>query len=140
MPLDTLIAEAGRHIGETVILGGYVLEVVNEKKVTRLTCLASPLGTGQEPKSKDLSQGRLLLVYNGFLDPEVYSKDRKITVAGTLLGSSATEAQTHPFPYLRLQVETIHLWPVEKPIPRDPYYWDPWPYYSPWGWRHPYWW
>ncbi len=139
MPLDKLVAETGRYIGETVILGGYVLEVINEKEVTRLICLASPLGMGQEPKSKDQSQGRLLLTYDGFLDPEVYTKDRKITVAGTLQASSATEKNTHPFPYVRLQVETIHLWPVEKPIPPD-VYWDTWYYYSPWGWRNPYWW
>jgi len=142
MPFPMLIQQADRYIGQTVILGGYVLEVQNQKDQTRIVALQAPLGFGQEPKSKDLSQGRLIISYGGFIDPEVYSKDRKITVAGKLLGSSATDEQKELFPYVRIQLMHIYLWPIEKPVQRDPY-WDFWgypPYPYPWGWRHPYWW
>jgi len=137
LPFDTLVADAGHHLGETVILGGYVVDVKNEPTQSRLTAVEAPLGIGQEPKSKDLSKGRLILEYKGFLDPEVYTKDRKITVAGTLQGSSSTDDGAFSFPYVRIAVQSLHLWPVERPVPRDPY-WDPW--YPPWGWRYPYWW
>ncbi|MFZ1983736.1 MAG: Slp family lipoprotein [Desulfatitalea sp.] len=135
IPFPALIADAAVNIDRTVILGGYVLEVTNAADRSRMLALQAPLGLGREPKSKDLSQGRLILEYHGFLDPEVYAKERKITVAGRLLASSATEKGQDPFPYLRLQVLDIHLWPVEKPVQRDPY-WDSWgyPYPYPWGW------
>jgi outer membrane lipoprotein len=135
LPFPALIADAAANLDRTVILGAYVLEVTNDADRTRMVAIQAPLGLGREPKSKDLSQGRLILEYQGFLDPEVYAKDRKITVAGRLLASSATEKNPNPFPFLRLQVLELHLWPVEKPLQPDPY-WDYWgyPYAYPWGW------
>ena len=142
MPFTALMEEAGQHIGQTVILGGYVVEVINDAHQSRIIAVHAPLGSSQEPKEKDLSQGRLVITYNGFVDPEVYQKDRKITVAGKIAGSSQTEQGKYPFPYLRIDMTHIHLWPLEKQVPYDPYwdYWGPPYYYRPWGYRHPYWW
>jgi len=141
IPFAQLIREAERHRGETVVLGGYVVEVTNLKQQSLMIAVQAPLGNTQEPKAKDLSQGRLVINYQGFLDPEVYQKDRKITVAGKVMASSQTEQDTYPYPYLRIDLTHIHLWPVEKPVPYDPY-WDPWGpryRYDPY-WRYPYWW
>lgn len=141
MSFPTLVEQAGQYIGQTVVLGGYVIEVQNQEDQSRIVAVQAPLGVGQEPKSKDLSKGRLIILYDGFIDPEVYAKGRKITVAGTLLGSSVTETDTEPFPYARVRMQHIYLWSEEKPMPRDPY-WDYWgypPYMHPWGWRYPYW-
>jgi outer membrane lipoprotein len=144
MPFNALIQAAGHHIGATVILGGYVVEVENQKDQTRIVAVQAPLGLGQEPQSKDLSQGRLIIVCDGFIDPEIYSKDRKITVAGKLVASSATQGSKEPFPHVTIRMSHIHLWSKEKPPPPEPY-WDYWGYPPfpfgpyPWGWRHPYW-
>lgn len=144
MPLPKLIQRAEKFLGRTVILGGYVLEVNNLENQTRIIAIQAPLDFGQMPTNKDLSQGRLILIYSGFLDPEVYRKNRKITVAGNLMGSSETQSSDTSYPYIQLQVTHLHLWPVEKPTVRDPYrnFWGPpiYPYPYPWGWRHPYYW
>ena len=139
MPFTELIRQAGNYLGRTVIVGGYVVKVQNLKDGTKILAVQAPLGSGREPKAKDLSQGRLILVDNGFLDPEVYTKDRKITVGGKILGSSATDKNPEPYPYLRVAIDEIYLWPVPRHLPVDPY-WDPWwyPYPYPWYWRHPY--
>lgn len=142
MDFQVLIREAGHHKGRTVILGGYVLAVENQQDHTRIVAVQAPLRNNQEPRSKDLSQGRLVLIYPGFLDPEVYTAGRKITVGGTLLGSSSADPDPDPFPYVRVEVEELHLWPAEQPLQRDYYhypYWG-WGHPYPWGWRHPYWW
>lgn len=133
-----LISNTEPYIGRTVVMGGYVLSVENLENATRMVAVQAPLGSGQKPKSKDLSQGRLILMYAGFLDPEVYAKDRKITVSGTLSGSSTVSGgEKTSFPYLEIQVAELHLWPVEKPPPPYPYWDDPWyPFYYPWGWRY----
>ncbi|RJQ73020.1 MAG: hypothetical protein C4519_18275 [Desulfobacteraceae bacterium] len=140
---NDLVQDASRYTGQTVILGGYVVEVRNEQDLSRLIAVQAPLGIGDEPKSKDMSQGRLIVEYKGFLDPEVYTKDRKITVAGKLLGSSATEKGQANFPFVRMAATQVHLWDKERPLERDPYwhYWRypyPYPYLYPWGWPHPY--
>ncbi len=137
LPYLELVRQAGEYKNQTVILGGYVISVENQKAHTRMEVVQAPLGVGQKPKSKDLSEGRLVLIYEGFLDPEVYTKDRQITVGGQLLGSSATESDPS-YPYLRVQVRDIHLWPVEKPFPPNPHWNDyGYPFHYPW-WHHRY--
>ena len=84
LPFRTLIQEADQYRGQTVIVGGYIVEVSNEADQSRIVAVQTELGSGQEPKARDLSQGRLIITYRGFIDPEVYQKDRKITVAGNI--------------------------------------------------------
>ena len=135
IPFPVLITDVERYKGDTVIVGGYVVSVENKMDHTRIVAVHSPLGVGEEPKTKDLSQGRLILDYKGFIDPEVYTKDRKITVGGKISDSSAT-VKPAPYPFLQIEVDDIHLWPVEKPS-TTPYYWDDdfFPhYYYPWWW------
>jgi len=105
MPFRTLAHEADQYVGKTVILGGYILETRNNPGETIIEILQTPLKLGEEPKSRDLSEGRLIVSHEGFLDPEVYSKDRKITVAGTLIGCSAERVET-----CRIESREIYLW------------------------------
>lgn len=136
IPFKVLIEDVDKYKEDTVILGGYVISVENKTDHTRIVAVQSPLGVGQKPKAKDLSQGRLILIYNGFIDPEVYAKDRQITVGGKILNSSATDPKA-PYPFLEIEVKEIHLWPIEKPSP-DPCWYDCYyPFYYPWWW-HPY--
>lgn len=141
VPFNELIGRVDQYKGQTVILGGYVVSVENQKNQTRIVAVQTSLGMGQRPNSKDLSQGRLIMHYDGFLDPEVYKKDREITVAGRVLNSSANDPQP-PYPYLEIALEEIHLWPLQRPVAPYPYwddYWYPYPYPYPWYWRYPYW-
>jgi outer membrane lipoprotein len=117
MPFPVLIEQASQHIGKTLILGGYVLEVQNFKDQTHIAAIQAPLDADQKPKTRDLSQGLILLKYSGFLDPQVYSKDSKITVAGELLGSSTTKNFPSDYPYIELQLTHIHLWSAQYSNP-----------------------
>lgn len=136
-PLSDLIANAAAYRGQTVVVGGFVLEVENQKGQTRIVAVQVPVGYGQRLKSKDLSEGRLILLYDGFIDPEVYEKDRGITVRGEILGGAVDDPEI-PYPYLRIQVQEIYLWPEEElsELKRHPDY-DPF-YPYPWYWRYPY--
>jgi len=136
VPLPVLITDVQKYMGDTVIVGGHVVSVENKADHTEIIAVQSPLGVGQRPKTKDLSQGRLVMVYNGFIDPEVYTKDREITIGGTIIGSS-TQADTSTYPYLKVEVREIHLWAKLEPI--DPYWDGYYPYHYPWWWhRHHY--
>lgn len=138
VPFDKLIEEVDNYLGKTVILGGYILEVENLHDKTNLTVLQAPLSLGDEPKSKDRSQGRFIIAHKGFLDPEVYKKDRKITVAGIVNGTTVEKVEKTSYSYLMITSRSIHLWPEYEKYYRYPYdyYWYyPYPYYH---WRHPY--
>lgn len=133
LPFSELTRNVDRYIGETVVLGGYVLSVENLKDHTQMMVLQTPLGAGQRPKSKDVSQGRITLLFDGFLDAEVFTKDRRVTVGGRII--EPMEGRQPPYPHIRIAVRDIHLWPFAAET-YDPYYYDNWHYY-PWGWHYP---
>jgi len=140
VPFITLVAEADRFKGRTVILGGYILETSNLQSGTILKVLQVPLRLGEEPALKDSSEGRFQVYHTGFLDPEVYRKDRAITVAGEVIGSGTEQIGADRIQYLKIKHREIYLWPEydTRPYPYPPwpypYYWHGRPYH-----RYPYW-
>ena len=137
VPFDSIVKNIDMYIGKTVILGGFILGLENLPDQTYITVLQSPLALGHEPKSKDYSEGRFIISHKGFLDPEVYSKDRKITVAGFVRGLAGARAEKISYSYLEITSREIYLWPEYTKYYRPPYdyYWyPPFPYHR---WRYP---
>ena len=136
-----LIQDVEAYRNQVVILGAHVLEIENKPDGTAIKALQVPLKTGDKPGSKDHSQGRLIIHTTQFLDPEVYTKGRKVTVAGKIVAGASNATQASPIPYLELKAEELHLWPRYR-APRyrypysdpfwywnDPWYWGPRPFY-----------
>jgi len=138
-PFRTLTAQTDQYVGETVILGGYILDVSNRPKETRLTVLQAPLDFQDHPKARETSKGRFLVVTDEFLDPMVYEKGRKITVAGTVIGRETEKIDAYVYSMLKIRSSELHLW--DDPQYRY-YYYDPHDpftdnYYHFW-WYYPY--
>jgi outer membrane lipoprotein len=133
--------ETDRYIGNVVTLGGYILETKNLADESIMMILQAPLGFREEPKSKDQSEGRFIVSQKGFLDPEVYKKDLKITVAGKIVGSELEEVDGYSHAFLKVESHEIYLWPEYQHINRylyDDSWCDPFPYY--WFRYRPYYW
>ena len=71
LPFDELVRQSESFRGNTVILGGYILETRNQEGSTLIKILQAPLMLGDEPRSSDYSQGRFRVEFQGFLDPAV---------------------------------------------------------------------
>ena len=129
------------YVGETLIWGGDIIEITPFAEVTRVKVLQKPLDYRLEPRSVDVSEGRFLSVYEGFLDPEIFSPGRRVTVAGELTGIESLPLGETQYAYPVLKVREIHLWPPRPDPAVDDYYrWYPYHYpFRPWGY-HPYWW
>ena len=144
-PFKTLLAEADRYKGRIVILGGYVLETRNLESETIIKVLQAPFRSGEEPDLRDRSQGRFIIYHEGFLDPEVYARDRAITVAGEVIGSDYEKIGGDRIPYLKIKDREIYLWPKydTRPPPYPlwpyPYYWYRYPIYPYPYYPYPYW-
>ena len=136
VPFKKLIEDADQYSGRMVILGGYILETKNLASKTILKVLQVPFRAGEEPDARDLSHGRFIVYYKGFLDPEVYGKDRAITVAGRVMGSAVEKIGEEHFQYLKIENREIYLWPeyTNPPRYRYPRYWQSYPYFA-----NPYW-
>jgi outer membrane lipoprotein len=131
--------------GRVVIYGGHILDTANKPDGTVLTILQAPLDSKNEPVSPDLSKGRFLVMTDKFLDPEIYSKGRKITVGGKVAGSRSRKVGNRMYEYPVIEAQELHLWRKEDThhAPYYPYYYYPWyhpwyyPWYGPWH-GHPY--
>ena len=138
---NELFGDPNAYEGRNVILGGYVLEVKNEPDGSLLTILQAPLDFQNRPHSRDKSKGRFLARTDKFMDPEIYKKDRKITVGGKIAGVSAQPLGDHIYQYPVIVIEELHLWAEEQRQDwlYDPYwdYWD-YPWYPYYPWRRPY--
>jgi len=143
-PIDfrELLEKGEAYKGERVILGGYVLEVLNEPGGTLLNVLQAPLDSEEKPESSDLSEGRFLVRTKQFLDPEVFSQGRRVTVGGRVAGVRTGPIGKGSYRYPVIEAEELHLLPKEVPRAKYPYYWyNPW-YPYPWYWHpwYPYYW
>jgi outer membrane lipoprotein len=138
-----LLEDPERYMGKTVILGGYILETANLPGETIIKVLQTPLEFRDRPKAKDYSKGRFIVSHKGFLDPEVYSKDRKITVAGTVSGKTVEKIGDYSSSFLKVVSREIYLWAdvrSDYPYPYYDYWYYPYPYDPFWYYPYPYYW
>ncbi|MCF8129814.1 MAG: Slp family lipoprotein [Deltaproteobacteria bacterium] len=130
--------------GQMVLLAGVIVKTTNTPTGATLEVYQTEMDWEDRPIHTDISKGRFLVDYGDFLDPEIYSKKRQITVAGKVLGVKSILLGEMEYPYPVIGAEAIHLWKKTKPLPYDPYPWypigAPW---GPWGfvgpWYVPYW-
>lgn len=142
--IDVTIA-AARHDpesfrGATVRWGGSIVAVRNLRAETRIEVVGRRLEDDGRPRDEDRSDGRFLAKASGFFDPAVYAPGREVTVHGQLEGTIEQSIGEHPYRYPVVRAEHVYLWePRRQPLPRYPYYYDPFwrhPGY-PWGWPYP---
>lgn len=115
--------------GRIVILGGTIAQVTSKSDGTEVEVVQRPLDYFQEPQTTDISQGRFLVKTDRFLDPLVFRQDRKITVAGAVLGSEVRKLQDMDYRYVLVQGQEIKLWPLPPP--------EPWVFPGPHGYGIP---
>ena len=138
-----------QYVGTKVRWGGVIAKVDNEKSRTLVEIVSRPLNGDGRPKQTNTTEGRFIAVFNHFLDPSIYAKDRELTVVGTLTGEETRTIGQYPYRYPMVAVQESYLWE-----PRPAYYYPAW-YYDPWDWgpwgpwgpygywpyhRYPYWW
>ena len=133
--------DPSRFLGRTVVLGGVIVKTVPEKSDTLIEVYQTGTDRWGEPVNLDSSEGRFLAFYEGFLDSEIWSKGRKVTIAGKVEGEKTKKLGDLDYRYPYIKIKEIHLW--RKPMPAyDRYPWYPWGPWGPWWWDpfwDPYW-
>jgi outer membrane lipoprotein len=147
VPFGELMKESERYEGELVLLGGYIIQTRVMANQTRVVVLQAPLTRADRPRGKDRAQGRIIVIYDGYLDPEVYERNRAVTIAGTVVGRETENEDLCPYGCLVVRSREIYLWPEERYY-QPPFYgryydpfWDQpfYPYRRPFHPRHPFW-
>jgi outer membrane lipoprotein len=135
LSFDRLQENPQAYQDKTVILGGVIVALEHVSEGTLLEVYQTKLDRVGEPVDLDISAGRFLALYDGFLDEEIYSKGRKVTIAGEVQGQRVRDLGQLSYRYPFLTVREIHLWKQES----DYRYLYPYPYPYPYGgYGHPF--
>ncbi len=143
IPFSEALKAPDAFRGESVVWGGVIIETIARPDDTLVIVRQAELDFQKQPKDLDISLGRFIIRYKGFLDPAIYSKDREVTVVGRIAGREERPIGDYRYSYPVIDSQDLRLW--EKRM-ATPYYYDPWydrgPYlWRPYPWyRHPYWW
>lgn len=111
-------AAEGPARSETVIWGGAVIEVRNFEKQTEIEVLAYPLDSRQRPLSTAPSQGRFIVVLDGFAEPADFPADALLTLKGHLFGTREGRIQQSTYRFPIVKEANIHVWTRAELEPR----------------------
>ncbi|MFH1241891.1 MAG: Slp family lipoprotein [Pseudomonadota bacterium] len=127
------------YSGEMVLLGGVIVKTRYQQDRTLLEIYQTAMDREDRPIGLDVSEGRFLAEYDGFLDSEIYRKGRRVTIAGMVEGERIMKLGEIDYHYPYLIIREIHLW-KEEPEIYQPYPWYPMGPWGRWGpWYYPYW-
>jgi len=133
LTVDQVSEKPDAYKGKIVIWGGEIIKTTNRKNgSTTISVLEKPLSWNEEPRVSDESAGRFLIEVQRFLDPRIFRRGRKITVAGEVIGSVTKQLGEMDYTYPLLLSKQIYIWP------RATYYYDyPYPYGGYYGYYDP---
>ncbi|MEW6162772.1 MAG: Slp family lipoprotein [Nitrospirota bacterium] len=112
-----LFKDPDAYKGRIIILGGVIVSSKNEKEGTYIEVLQKPLDYRGRPEDTDISFGRFIILYEGYLDTAVYTQGREVTVAGEVIGKEVRTLGEIQYPYLLIKSKEIHLFKPRYGIP-----------------------
>jgi len=119
LSFQMLIKDPESYQGKNILVGGQILEVNVREGESWVEVLQKPLDWQHRPKDTDESAGRLLVRFQGFLDPAIYTAGKKITVVGEVQGKKVQPLKEMDYAYPVLIPREHHLWkPEDSSSPR----------------------
>ena len=115
---QAVVENPDKHKGETLLLGGDIIETQPLPNKTVITVLQRPLEFRDKPSSGAGSKGRFIVEAPGFLDPEIYSQGRKVTLVGSVSGQEERPLGNINYLYPVISSKELYLWPMEDPWDR----------------------
>jgi outer membrane lipoprotein len=112
-----LLKKPDAYRGKIVILGGVIVNSTNTEEGTYIEVVQKPLDYRGRPEDTDISHGRFIILYEGYLDTAIYSEGREVTVAGEILGKTIQPLGEMEYPYLLIKSSELHLLDLGYRIP-----------------------
>ncbi len=129
--------------GKLFILGGVIIQTKLLEAGSQIEAMDVPVdGSGYFEESGG-SEGRFLAILpkdDGLLDPAVYRRARRVTVAGEFMELRKGRIDEMEYDYPVFRIKQIYLWPRERLYYYPPpFYYDPWFYPYPYYYGQPWW-
>ena len=94
-----LLKNPDAYTGKVIIVGGRIISTTVKKEETWVEVLQQPLDHQYKPENKDISYGRFIIIFQGFIDPAIYAPYRLITVAGEVTGKTVLPVKEIHYTY-----------------------------------------
>lgn len=104
-----LFKDPDAYKGRVVMLGGIIASSKNMDEGTYLEVVEKELDAGGNPMATDISNGRFLILYSGYLDTAIYSKGREVTVVGEVMGKKLRPLGEMQYPYPLIKSRKLYL-------------------------------
>ncbi len=108
-----LIKDPERYTGKVILVGGQIVSTTMREGGSWVEVLQQPLDGKQRPQNTDVSYGRFLVRFEGFLDPAIYAGGKKITVLGEVRGKKVQPLNGMEYTYPVLLPRQHYLWKPE---------------------------
>ena len=123
-----------RYIGQTLLLGGTIVDNKAGREGTVLEVVSYTLDRWGGPDQPDEAGGRFLAKTTRFLDPSLFRAGYFITMTGTLTGEETHDLNGSPYTYPVFTIGEAYVRDITPYPPRpSPYYYDPFYYRYPYG-------
>lgn len=115
-PIDVM-KEPDAYKGRFIILGGIIASSVNTEEGAYIEVVQKPLDYRGMPEDTDISHGRFIILYEGYLDTAIYSQGREVTVAGEVIGKKIRPLGQIQYQYLLIKSRELHLFEPRYGVP-----------------------
>lgn len=105
------------YTGKTVIWGGVIVLVQSRPNQSILTIQESPLDFWGMPRGQAYTRGRFIARVLGPLDEGIYSREKKVTLAGEIAGEQTNPLVGKDVRYPVVRVQEIHLFGEKQYYP-----------------------
>lgn len=105
------------YVENTVVLGGIIASSINTEEGTYIEVVQKPLDARGRPLDIDLSYGRFIVLYEGYLDTVIYTTGKEMTVAGKVMGKKIRPLGQIMYPYPLIKAKEIYLFEPRRPLP-----------------------
>jgi len=131
-----------QYQGKVFILGGVIVRTKFMEEGTQIEAMHVPVDRYGTFEESGRSEGRFIALMPKdvmLLDPVVFKKGRRITLAGEFIGTRNGRIDEMSYTYPLFLIVQVYLWPHKKRYDRPPHFYDPWFYPYPYYYRNPWW-
>ncbi len=114
---DEIFRNPDAFKGKMVIIGGIIMSTSTLEDKTYVEVLESPLDSYGKPKDIEESKGRFMVLYEGYLEPAIYSTGKRLTVFGEISGKRSGSIGEKTYDYPLIKAKELYLLKPEREIP-----------------------
>jgi len=109
VPVSELFRDPEAYKGKVFVLGGVIVDSANAPEGTYIEVLERPLDYRGRPLDTDISRGRFIILQEGYVDTEIFSRGREVTVAGEVIGTKVKPLGEIDYTYPLIKSMSLNL-------------------------------